>query len=144
MSGCGKLSGGQRRRLDLAVALCGDPELLFLDEPTTGFDPTARRQAWDMVKRLTGSGRTVLLTTHFMDEAQVLADRFAVMVDGRIVAEGTPSEVVDAGSTADPHPRARSPTGRRPCRMRWPRPRRGRPMARWSCAPTGRPSWCTS
>jgi ABC-2 type transport system ATP-binding protein len=94
-----RLSGGQRRRLDLAVALCGDPELLFLDEPTTGFDPTARRQAWEMVKRLTGSGRTVLLTTHFMDEAQVLADRLAVLVDGLIVSQGTPSEVVDAGST---------------------------------------------
>ena len=96
-----RLSGGQRRRLDLAVALCGDPELLFLDEPTTGFDPEARRQAWDMVKRLTGSGRTVLLTTHFMDEAQVLADRLAVLVAGRIVALGTPSEVVggSAGTT---------------------------------------------
>jgi ABC-2 type transport system ATP-binding protein len=93
-----RLSGGQRRRLDLAVALCGDPELLFLDEPTTGFDPGARRQAWDMVKRLTGSGRTVLLTTHFMDEAQVLADRLAVLVDGQVVALGTPAEVVGGGS----------------------------------------------
>jgi ABC-2 type transport system ATP-binding protein len=93
-----RLSGGQRRRLDLAVALCGDPELLFLDEPTTGFDPEARRQAWDMVKRLTGSGRTVLLTTHFMDEAQVLAHRLAVLVSGRIVAMGTPAEVVGAGA----------------------------------------------
>ncbi len=93
-----RLSGGQRRRLDMAVALCGDPELLFLDEPTTGFDPEARRHAWDMVKRLTGSGRTVLLTTHFMDEAQVLADRLAVLVGGRIVAIGTPSEVVGASA----------------------------------------------
>ncbi|MCY7417874.1 MAG: ABC transporter ATP-binding protein [Chloroflexi bacterium] len=93
-----RLSGGQRRRLDLAVALSGDPELLFLDEPTTGFDPGARRQAWEMVKRLTGSGRTVLLTTHFMDEAQVLADRLVVLVGGVIVAQGTPSEVVAGGS----------------------------------------------
>ncbi len=93
-----RLSGGQRRRLDLAVALCGDPELLVLDEPTTGFDPGARRQAWDMVKRLTGSGRTVLLTTHFMDEAQVLADRLAVLVHGEIVAMGTPAAVVGGAS----------------------------------------------
>ncbi len=103
-----KLSGGQRRRLDLAVALAGDPELLFLDEPTTGFDPTARRQAWDMVQRLVGTGRTVLLTTHFMDEAQVLADRLAVIVDGRIVVEGTPDEVVD-GDAALTLIRARPP-----------------------------------
>ncbi len=93
-----RLSGGQRRRLDLAIALAGDPELLFLDEPTTGFDPEARRHAWDMVKGLTGSGRTVLLTTHLMDEAQFLADRLAVLVGGQIVAMGTPSEVVAGGS----------------------------------------------
>lgn len=105
-----RLSGGQRRRLDLALALCGDPELLFLDEPTTGFDPTARRQAWEMVRRLTGSGRTVLLTTHFMDEAQVLADRLAVIVDGRIVAEGTPAEVV-AGDHAQSRIRFGLPEG---------------------------------
>ena len=108
-----RLSGGQRRRLDLAVALSGDPELLFLDEPTTGFDPGARRQAWDMVKRLTGSGRTVLLTTHFMDEAQVLADRLAVLVDGRIVALGTPAEVVGQGSTTT-RIRVRLPAGAPP------------------------------
>jgi ABC-2 type transport system ATP-binding protein len=89
-----KLSGGQRRRLDLAIALAGDPELLFLDEPTTGFDPSARRGAWSMVRELAGLGKTVLLTTHFMDEAQALADRIAVLVDGRIVAEGTPGEVI--------------------------------------------------
>jgi ABC-2 type transport system ATP-binding protein len=86
-----KLSGGQKRRLDVAVALVGDPELLFLDEPTTGFDPSARREAWEVVKNLAGLGKTVLLTTHFMDEAQYLADRVAVIAAGRIVAEGTPA-----------------------------------------------------
>jgi ABC-2 type transport system ATP-binding protein len=91
-----RLSGGQRRRLDLALALVGDPELLFLDEPTTGFDPGARRQAWDLVRTLSGSGRTVLLSTHFMDEAQALADRLAVIVNGRIVAEGTVDQVIGA------------------------------------------------
>jgi ABC-2 type transport system ATP-binding protein len=96
----GRLSGGQRRRLDLAIGLAGDPDLLFLDEPTTGFDPGARRQAWEVVKNLTGLGKTVLLTTHFMDEAQYLADRLAVMVAGRIIAEGTPEQVVAGGSTA--------------------------------------------
>jgi ABC-2 type transport system ATP-binding protein len=87
------LSGGQRRRLDLALALVGDPDLLFLDEPTTGFDPSARRQAWSTIKDLCALGKTVFLTTHFMDEAQALADRVAVMVDGRIVALGTPAEI---------------------------------------------------
>jgi ABC-2 type transport system ATP-binding protein len=85
-----KLSGGQQRRLDVAVALAGDPELLFLDEPTTGFDPNARRNAWDIVKNLTGIGKTIFLTTHFMDEAQYLANRVAVIAKGRIVAEGPP------------------------------------------------------
>ena len=87
------LSGGQRRRLDLALALVGDPDLLFLDEPTTGFDPSARRQAWSTIKDLCALGKTVFLTTHYMDEAQALADRVAVMVDGRIVALGTPAEI---------------------------------------------------
>ena len=87
------LSGGQRRRLDLALAFVGDPDLLFLDEPTTGFDPSARRQAWTTIKDLCALGKTVFLTTHFMDEAQALADRVAVMVDGRIVALGTPAEI---------------------------------------------------
>ncbi len=89
-----RLSGGQRRRLDLALALVGDPELLFLDEPTTGFDPEARRQAWDLVRSLTGSGRTVLLSTHFMDEAQVLADRLVVIAGGVVVAQGTAAQVI--------------------------------------------------
>ncbi|HYJ61012.1 MAG TPA: ABC transporter ATP-binding protein, partial [Actinomycetota bacterium] len=88
-----KLSGGQQRRLDVAIALAGDPELLFLDEPTTGFDPSARRAAWDIIKSLTELGKTVFLTTHFMDEAQFLADRLAVLAQGQIVAEGTPSTI---------------------------------------------------
>jgi ABC-2 type transport system ATP-binding protein len=87
------LSGGQKRRLDLALALVGDPDLLFLDEPTTGFDPSARRHAWSTIKDLCALGKTVFLTTHFMDEAQALADRVAVMVEGRIVALGTPAEI---------------------------------------------------
>lgn len=86
-----KLSGGQTRRLDVAIALAGDPELLFLDEPTTGFDPSARRNAWEVVKNLTALGKTVFLTTHFMDEAQYLANRVAVIANGEIVAEGPPS-----------------------------------------------------
>jgi ABC-2 type transport system ATP-binding protein len=85
-----KLSGGQQRRLDVAVALAGDPELLFLDEPTTGFDPNARRNAWEIVKNLTALGKTVFLTTHFMDEAQVLATRVAIIANGKIVVEGPP------------------------------------------------------
>jgi ABC-2 type transport system ATP-binding protein len=88
-----KLSGGQQRRLDVAIALAGDPELLFLDEPTTGFDPSARRNAWHMVKSLVSLGKTVWLTTHFMDEAQYLADRVAVIAKGRIVAEGPPDSL---------------------------------------------------
>jgi ABC-2 type transport system ATP-binding protein len=87
------LSGGQIRRLDMAVALAGDPDLLFLDEPTTGFDPSARREAWEVVKNLASLGKTVLLTTHYMDEAQYLADRVAVIAAGRIVAEGPPSTI---------------------------------------------------
>jgi ABC-2 type transport system ATP-binding protein len=85
-----ELSGGQRRRLDVALALIGDPEIVFLDEPTTGFDPSARRTAWDVIGGLRALGKTVFLTTHYMDEAEYLADRIAVLADGRIVAEGTP------------------------------------------------------
>ena len=88
-----QLSGGQRRRLDLALALVGDPDLVFLDEPTTGFDPAARRHAWSTIRSLCQLGKTVFLTTHFMDEAQTLADRIAVMRDGVIVAEGKPEEI---------------------------------------------------
>ena len=89
----GKLSGGQQRRLDVAVALIGDPELLFLDEPTTGFDPSARRQAWEVIASLRELGKTVFLTTHYMDEAQALADRVAIIARGEIVAEGAPGEL---------------------------------------------------
>ena len=87
------LSGGQQRRLDLALALVGDPELVFLDEPTTGFDPAARRIAWDVVRRLKELEKTVLLTTHYLDEAQELADRVAIVKDGLVVAEGPPDEL---------------------------------------------------
>ena len=89
-----KLSGGQQRRLDVAVGLAGDPELLFLDEPTTGFDPLARRGAWEMVKNLQALGKTVFLTTHYMDEAEYLANRVALIVQGRIVAGGPPRELM--------------------------------------------------
>jgi ABC-2 type transport system ATP-binding protein len=87
------LSGGQRRRLDLALGIAGDPELIFLDEPTTGFDPSARRAAWEVIEGLRSLGKTILLTTHYMDEAQNLADRVAVIAAGRIVAEGTPDTI---------------------------------------------------
>ncbi|MGZ6588153.1 MAG: ABC transporter ATP-binding protein [Solirubrobacteraceae bacterium] len=92
------LSGGQRRRLDLALALVGDPDLIFLDEPTTGFDPAARHGAWQLVKSLRGLGRTIILTSHYMDEVQHLADRAIVLAGGRIIAEGTPDSL--GGSAA--------------------------------------------
>jgi ABC-2 type transport system ATP-binding protein len=91
-----RLSGGQRRRLDLGLALVGDPQLIFLDEPTTGFDPRARRQAWETIRGLRGLGKTILLTTHYLDEAERLADRVAVLAQGRIVASGTPAELTGA------------------------------------------------
>jgi ABC-2 type transport system ATP-binding protein len=94
------LSGGQLRRLDLALALIGDPELIFLDEPTTGFDPAARRQAWDTIRSLKELGKTVLLTTHYLDEAQALADRVAIIKDGRIIVEGSPQELGTSGGAA--------------------------------------------
>ncbi len=90
---CNKLSGGQQRRLDVAVGLAGDPELLFLDEPTTGFDPAARRNAWELITNLKALGKTVLLTTHYMDEAEHLADRVAIVVRGQIVAQGAPRDL---------------------------------------------------
>jgi ABC-2 type transport system ATP-binding protein len=86
----GRLSGGQRRRLDVALGIIGRPELLFLDEPTTGFDPEARRQFWSLIRLLAAEGTTILLTTHYLDEAEALADRVAVIARGRIVAEGSP------------------------------------------------------
>ena len=87
------LSGGQQRRLDLALGLVGDPDLLFLDEPTTGFDPSARRRSWELIESLRELGKTILLTTHYMDEAQNLADRVAIMAAGRVVAAGTPDSL---------------------------------------------------
>jgi ABC-2 type transport system ATP-binding protein len=94
------LSGGQKRRLDLGVALVGDPDLVFLDEPTTGFDPAARRAAWEMIRSLRSLGKTILLTTHYLDEAEQLADRVAVLRAGRIIREGTPAELTgDARET---------------------------------------------
>jgi ABC-2 type transport system ATP-binding protein len=96
-----KLSGGQKRRLDVAIGLAGDPRVLFLDEPTTGFDPNARRNAWEVVKNLATLGKTIFLTTHYMDEAQYLADRVAVIAAGEIVAEGDPRSLAgrDVAST---------------------------------------------
>ncbi|MGN6217580.1 MAG: ABC transporter ATP-binding protein [Solirubrobacterales bacterium] len=93
-----RLSGGQQRRLDVGMALVGDPELLFLDEPTTGFDPSARRQAWDVISGLRDLGKTVFLTTHYMDEAQRLADRVTIIAAGQIVARGTPADLGDRES----------------------------------------------
>src|SRR2546425_11117202 len=95
------LSGGQKRRLDLGVALVGDPDLVFLDEPTTGFDPGARRNAWEMIRSLRSLGKTVLLTTHYLDEAEQLADRVAVMRDGLIIREGTPAELTGGSNETE-------------------------------------------
>jgi ABC-2 type transport system ATP-binding protein len=105
-----RLSGGQQRRLDVAIALAGDPDLLFLDEPTTGFDPSARHEAWQVVRNLSAFGKTVLLTTHYMDEAQYLAGRVAVIAAGRIVAEGTPATLAGR-DTARARLRFRLPDG---------------------------------
>jgi ABC-2 type transport system ATP-binding protein len=95
-----KLSGGQQRRLDVGIALAGDPQLLFLDEPTTGFDPSARRNAWEVIRNLSQLGKTILLTTHYMDEAQYLADQVAVIAAGVIVAQGPPSSLAGRDSAA--------------------------------------------
>jgi ABC-2 type transport system ATP-binding protein len=107
------LSGGQQRRLDVAIALVGNPELLFLDEPTTGFDPSARREAWEVIRNLAMLGMTALLTTHYMDEAQFLADRVAVIAGGRIVAQGTPATLGDR-ELATARIRYRPPAGATP------------------------------
>jgi ABC-2 type transport system ATP-binding protein len=96
-----KLSGGQLRRLDLALALVGDPELLFLDEPTTGFDPAARRTAWETIRRLRALGKTILLTTHYLEEAEALADRVGILRDGRLVATGAPRELLAGHGTVE-------------------------------------------
>jgi ABC-2 type transport system ATP-binding protein len=95
------LSGGQLRRLDLALALVGDPELVFLDEPTTGFDPEARRQAWETIRNLRGLGKTILLTTHYMEEAHALADELAILREGRIVATGSPRALLAGHATVE-------------------------------------------
>jgi len=95
------LSGGQKRRLDLGVALVGDPDLVFLDEPTTGFDPAARRAAWEMIRSLRSLGKTILLTTHYLDEAEQLADRLAVLREGEIIREGTPAELTGGSSETE-------------------------------------------
>jgi ABC-2 type transport system ATP-binding protein len=109
-----KLSGGQLRRLDFALALVGDPELIFLDEPTTGFDPEARRAAWETIRSLRALGKTILLTTHYLDEAQALADRVAIVKDGRVLAIGPPRELGAHPSHAQPpdtHPPGTQPSG---------------------------------
>ncbi len=107
------LSGGQLRRLDFALALVGDPELIFLDEPTTGFDPAARRDAWETVRQLREGGKTILLTTHYLDEAQALADRVAIVKDGRVLAVGPPRELAPPASRT-PQPGTRQPGARQP------------------------------
>jgi ABC-2 type transport system ATP-binding protein len=105
-----KLSGGQQRRLDVALGLVGDPELIFLDEPTTGFDPSARRAAWEVVRNMRTLGKTIVLTTHYMDEAQYLADRICVIAQGLVVAQGTP-ETLRAGTEQLTHIRFELPSG---------------------------------
>ncbi len=100
-SRCRTLSGGQKRRLDLGLALIGNPELVFLDEPTTGFDPGARRAAWETIRNLRSLGTTILLTTHYLDEAEQLADRVAVLREGRIVREGSPAELTGEGNVTE-------------------------------------------
>ena len=101
------LSGGQQRRLDLAIGIAGDPELLFLDEPTTGFDPSARRRSWELIRRLGSLGKTVMLTTHYMEEAQQLAERVVVIAAGEIVADSTPDTLSSDGTVGDQLPRLR-------------------------------------
>jgi ABC-2 type transport system ATP-binding protein len=134
------LSGGQKRRLDLALGLIGGPELLYLDEPTTGFDPAARRGAWDLVRQLRTAGTTILLTTHDMAEAQALADRVVLLSNGAVVAEGPPAGLGRGwtqSTRASPsrcRPVWRSPT----CRYR-----AHRKTVRWSSRPPSRPRNCT-
>ncbi len=146
-----KLSGGQLRRLDFALALIGDPELIFLDEPTTGFDPEARRAAWETIRSLRALGKTILLTTHYLEEAQALADRVAIVKDGRMLAIGPPRELgVGAAHLPRRLPRGRRRAGR--ARDRGPdgAAARARPARRWRAAssstrsPSGDPRSRTS
>jgi ABC-2 type transport system ATP-binding protein len=111
-----RLSGGQKRRLDVALGLVGDPELLFLDEPTTGFDPSARRSAWEVVRNLRALGKTIVLTTHYMDEAEILADRICVIANGKVVAEGSP-QTLRARTEGRTHIRFRVPPGVEPASL---------------------------
>ena len=104
------LSGGQKQRLALACALVGDPELIFLDEPTTGLDPQARRQLWDLITEFKGMGRTILLTTHYMDEAEILCNRVAIMDQGRVIALGTPLDLMASVEMPPKEPRAHAAT----------------------------------
>ncbi len=156
------LSGGQKRRLDLALGLIGRPRLLFLDEPTTGFDPSARRSAWELIRTLRDAGTTILLTTHYLEEAQELADRVAVLADGQIVAQGTPSDIggrdraaaqirfalPDGAAIADLPPAVRAATAGPPAnagsRRRRPRPPPARRGAWSRSRPRIRPGSCTS
>jgi ABC-2 type transport system ATP-binding protein len=133
-----RLSGGQQRRLDVAIALAGDPELLFLDEPTTGFDPSARHEAWHVVKSLAEMGKTVLLTTHYMDEAQHHADRVAIVAGGRIVAAGHPA-TLGGRDTARASVQYRVPAGVQP-----PADLGVPPTARWSSSRTTWLAPCTA
>ena len=117
----GALSGGQRRRVDLGIAIIGQPEMLFLDEPTTGLDPEARRRLWTVIENLTAAGTTVLLTTHYLDEAQRLANRVIVLADGRVAADATPDELRAMGGV---------PVSGTGCRR-----------ARRTCPPGSRATW---
>jgi ABC-2 type transport system ATP-binding protein len=106
----GTLSGGQKQRLAIACAMVGDPELLFLDEPTTGLDPQSRRQLWSLIEEFRATGRTILLTTHYMDEAERLCDRVAIVDHGHIIAEGTPHELIESIAATQPPPPPRAHT----------------------------------
>ena len=159
-----RLSGGQRRRLDVALALVGDPELIFLDEPTTGFDPAARRRTWEVVDGLRALGKTILLTTHYMEEAERLADRIVVMARGEVVAEGTPATLggrdraaavvtfsLPGGIAGAPGRRGRRARAGRCCARATSRRTsrrspsgRSRTTCRWPTSPSGRRPWRTS
>ena len=134
-----RLSGGQRRRLDVGLALVGDPELIFLDEPTTGFDPVARRAAWSVIAGLRDLGKTVFLTTHYLEEAQALADRVAIIKAGVIVAEGPPAQLGAGSAVTRDHVRRRPPASTCAELPGGPGDHRGR-TASPACAPSCRPA----